>query len=154
MQNIALVIWIGEGEEYGTDPDFPIDAHRYVFYPSEIIASDCFEYRRYEKEVQDGRTVSERLFNGVRRMFDYRFEKVVLLNGLGLKLPGRLVQQAFNELDEYDVVFVPSGTGNIKLLAMKKPLLRIFKDEVWRSEELVLDLMLLMKEKGISYQII
>ncbi len=154
MQNHALVIWIGEGEEISSDPGFSLDVHQYVFYPGEIVPEDCFPFNRYEKEVQDGSSVYERLFNAVRRMFDYRFEKVVFINGSGAQLNGAMIRTAFEKLNEYDVVILPSGPGNIKLFALKKPLLRLFKPAVWQSDEMVLDLILLMQEKGMSYWIL
>ncbi len=154
MQNYALIIWMGEEGAIETDPGFELDVHRYVFYSGEIVPEDCFPYSRYEKELQEGTGIAERLFNGVRRMFDYRFEKVILINHLGTKLPQLVLRNAFNALDDVDVVLVPSGTNDLVLIGLKKPLLRLFRQSVWESEELLLDLLLLMKEKGISYEIL
>ncbi len=154
MQNYALVIWIGEGEQINSDPGFDLDVHKYVFYPGEILAEDCFEYAKFEKEVQEGKNVSERLFNGVRRMFDYRFEKVVLINSLGIQLPQQVIKDAFEALSTKDIVLLPSGANNLKLLGLRKPLLRLFKESVWQSDEMILDLLLLMQARGMDYRIL
>lgn len=153
MQNNALLIWIESEKPMSLVDLGSLDVHKYVFYPDELITDDCFSYAFYEKELQEGANSCQRMANAMRLMFEYRFDKVLLLTEEGLKLNGSSVLEAYEGLNEVELVISPSGRESFRFIGLKGPLPMLFNEKLWQSPEFILDFILALKENKVDYRI-
>jgi uncharacterized protein len=77
---------------------------------------------------QRGRSLGERLDNGLTLCFDRGFRKVAVLASDSPTLPPERVEQAFALLDVADVVLGPSEDGGYYLIASSRPVPRLLRE--------------------------
>lgn len=156
MQNQAIAILLEKRHNGLAKILRGLDLHKYVFYDEEISKDDEFDYRRYEKELQEGGGFAERLGNVAQRMFQYRFDELVLLLECDWKSidPGE-IQEAIHHLHDYHVVIKPTESGGICFLALNGYHSEFFTPIIWEhSEEPILDLILTLKRLRLTYLVL
>jgi len=71
------------------------------------------------------------------RLLGRGYKKAIALNGDGPSLPGEYIQQAFNQLDEHDLVFGPAEDGGYYLVGLKASTPEIFGGIDWSTPKVL-----------------
>ncbi len=90
----------------------------YVFYSDFIETNDDWSNEHFEKQVQTGNDLGERMFNA----FDFVFKKhnsVCIIGSDCPTLSATILQEAFDKLNAFDCVLGPSTDGGYYLLGIK-----------------------------------
>lgn len=91
-----------------------------LFYDEFIPSRDNWSEEYFEKFVQEGNNLGERLGNAYQMLFDEGFDKVVIISPDCPDITGLRVKQAFTLLNNKDFVLGPLRDGGYYLLGMKR----------------------------------
>jgi rSAM/selenodomain-associated transferase 1 len=106
--------------------------HKIVYY-SEYLEYEDLWNEDYDKGVQEGNELGERMTNAFNEVFQKEFDKAVII---GTDCPGlttSILNDAFKNLDKYDVVIGPATDGGYYLLGMKRYHPLLFKNIAWST---------------------
>lgn len=112
-----------------------LKVNKMVFYSDYLQQSDIWPDENYEKKLQFGIGLGERMCKAFQYAFDSGNDKAVII---GTDCPGlnaSLIQNAFIELSNSDVVIGPAMDGGYYLLGMKKCYAELFNGIVWSTSD-------------------
>ena len=107
-----------------------------VYYSGFIDTKDIWNNDIFEKRLQAGKTLGERM----SKVFQDNLkgaEKVVLIGSDCPYLTSEIIMHAFKDLAENDVVFGPATDGGYYLLGMKSFYSSLFENISWGTSEVL-----------------
>jgi rSAM/selenodomain-associated transferase 1 len=113
--------------------DLSVD--KIVFYSDSINEKDDWENKIYQKELQSGKDLGERMKNAFKSSFTAGFEKIVIIGTDCFELDSEHLINAFKQLNNADVVIGPATDGGYYLLGMKKFYPEFFENIDWSTEK-------------------
>lgn len=126
------------------------DCTRNVFY-SEAIERDAWDEDKFNKFVQEGESLGERMKNAFDQVFALGAEKAVIIGSDCPQLNSNIIQDAFNMLDYEDVCIGPAKDGGYYLLGMKVPLSFLFNGKAWSTDSVFGDTIKSLTDNSLSY---
>lgn len=111
----------------------PLDVDRQVWYSSYIADDDRWSNTAYEKRLQSGADLGQRMSNAFEQAFADRYEKVVVIGSDCADLTTAIIQKAFTALDENEAVIGPSRDGGYYLLGMRSFYSVLFENIDWST---------------------
>jgi len=125
------------------------DTERFVFYSDYLPTKDEWSEDYFEKMLQKGNNLGEKITHAFKQVFREDFEKVMLIHPDCPKLTHPVIEKAFRELDEHDVALGPTEDGGYYGIAIKKPMPFLF-DREYSTGKVFNDTMKDLEEKGLS----
>jgi rSAM/selenodomain-associated transferase 1 len=113
-----------------------------VLYSEEINYKDMWEASSFQKKLQVGADLGERMHNAFQGGFDEGYEKVVIIGSDLIALESSDITAAIESLDDNDVVIGPAEDGGYYLLGMKMIPNNLFKDKEWGTNTVLKDTLL------------
>ena len=92
-------------------------------------------FNQFDLVKQDGKDLGERKFNAFKHAFEEGASKVVLIGSDAPTLPEKLVEQAFNKLEDNNIVIGPTKDGGYYLLGLTSLIPGIFDNIDWSSSK-------------------
>ena len=111
-----------------------IDCHKAVYYSETIQKNDIWDNSKFQKHIQNGMDLGDRMYNAFKDAFYKDYEKVVIVGTDIFELQPKLINEAFKALDNHEAVIGPAKDGGYYLLGLKKLLPEIFKNKKWGEE--------------------
>lgn len=102
-----------------------------VYYSVKIRENDIWDANIYQKHQQEGEDLGIRMRNAFQNSFNTGYEKVLIIGSDLYDLTPNHINEAFNKLDNNDVVIGPAEDGDYYLLGMKKLQPHIFHNKAW-----------------------
>ena len=96
------------------------ECNREVWYSGYINENDQVDPRLFEKKLQEGSNLGERMSNSFSQAFENGSDKAVIIGSDCPDVTDELIAKAFQILDKADLVIGPSLDGGYYLLGMKK----------------------------------
>ena len=127
------------------------DAHRQIWYSSYLDNKDGIKPELFGKYLQMGSDLGERMKGAFRRAFDDGADRVVIIGSDCPDLSEAIVENAFEQLQENDLVIGPSEDGGYYLLGMNNLQKELFNDIDWSTEHVLEQT--LKKAKNLSLRI-
>ncbi len=109
------------------------DCHKVVFYSDFVDNNDIWNQTVFNKKVQFGRDLGERMKNAFKTMFGHGFQKVVIIGSDCPEISPALIINAFGMLDYTDVVIGPATDGGYYLLGLKQMHDALFEKKSWST---------------------
>ncbi|MCK6695026.1 MAG: TIGR04282 family arsenosugar biosynthesis glycosyltransferase, partial [Thermoanaerobaculia bacterium] len=97
-----------------------VEAGRWLFYSDFLEPDDDWPETYFQKKLQTGHDLGERMENAFRQAFASGAGKVVIIGCDCPDLNGVLLQEAFQRLNEADFVLGPATDGGYYLLGMRQ----------------------------------
>jgi rSAM/selenodomain-associated transferase 1 len=107
-------------------------------------------YPAGNRMVQVGQDLGERMKNAFAENFELGIEKVVLIGTDCPSLEGKHIIQAFEALDQSDLVLGPAKDGGYYLIGMKRRADFLFEGITWSSELVLSQTLALAAEQGLQ----
>lgn len=100
---------------------------------------------------QVGKDLNEKMEKAIFEILDLGYDKVILIGSDIVGLTGKYFDQAFELLDEKDLVFGPVSDGGYCLIGMKKKWAGIFEDRSKDQGDVLSGILTFLEEQNISF---
>jgi rSAM/selenodomain-associated transferase 1 len=114
-----------------------VDKRRY--YSVGISTEDNWGTSVYDKKVQIGNDLGEKMYNAFKEGFTSGYEKVILIGSDIIDLQESHIEHAFEALENFDTVIGPAEDGGYYLLGTKTLIPSVFKNKDWGTESVLKD---------------
>jgi len=115
------------------------NADKQVWYSDRIEKKDLWDESVFEKKLQQGADLGERMSNAFSLAFKDGYDKVVIIGSDIPDLSPEDIDHAFELLNEHDAVLGPAADGGYYLLGLKRPMPELFKHKQWGSQTVLAD---------------
>jgi uncharacterized protein len=116
-----------------------LDYSKFVYYADSIAEKDLWESSLFEKKVQEGESLGDRMMLAFFELFQQGYSKIIIIGSDCPELTGFIIEDAFDKLDSSDVVIGPSSDGGYYLLGLTKLLPDLFKNKQWSTDTVLAD---------------
>lgn len=131
-----------------------VPVQKFLFY-SDFIPDDISEFDQdYQFEVQSGNDLGSRMRNAFQRLFSKGYGKIIILGTDCGELESEIVINAFELLDQNEVVIGPARDGGYYLLGMNKMNAGLFEEIPWSTEMVLFLTMEKLEKQNISYELL
>ena len=131
-----------------------VNAHRAVFYSDMIEEADEFMVPHFQKYLQNGSDLGEKMMNAFLKGFAKGYEKILIIGSDCYELNTGIIEQGFKALEDHDTVIGPASDGGYYLLGMKKLNKQLFQNKEWSTNNVLLDTLLDFKNLGLTYTLL
>lgn len=112
----------------------PLAMDKAVFFSDNLLGSDDWEEEHYQKQVQQGGDLGERMARAFQVAFDQGYRHVGIIGSDCYELTTDILRQAFRLLGaEKDLVLGPSTDGGYYFLGMSRFWPSLFRNKAWSS---------------------
>ena len=127
-----------------------VDADKIIFY-ADFIEEDIWDIKEFKKEIQKGIDLGNRMENAFKNTFAKGYKKVVIVGTDCPELDKNILEQAFIQLNDFDLVIGPATDGGYYLLGMKKLHSFLFKSMEWSTSKVFNDTISACHKNQINY---
>ena len=121
-----------------------------VYYSEKIDNNDFWEASLFEKKLQKGADLGERMHHAFDTAFNKGYKKVLIIGSDLFDLTSSLITSAFEALETYDISIGPSLDGGYYLLGMKKLQPEVFKNKKWGTDSVLENTLQDLKKQKIK----
>lgn len=114
---------------------------RHVYYSDFIHKADEWRTPPYEKRLQSGDGLGERMSNAFAAGFAEGYQRVCLIGTDCKELTQTILEQAFAALAHYEIVIGPSEDGGFYLLGMREYHPQFFQNKQWSTPRVLPDVL-------------
>ena len=126
-----------------------LPAAKYVFYADEINNDDM--WNGYEKQLQSGNDLGERMTNAFKYLFKNGYKKIIIIGSDCLDLTNEILNSAFCQLENTEVIIGPAKDGGYYLLGMMKDCTILFSKNDWGTNLVYENTLALINENRFRY---
>ena len=87
------------------------DADKYVFYGDFLNNEDLWSFGGYQKFLQRGKDLGERILNAFEQLFTKGYKKIIVIGSDCIEIETSHIDHAFDFLDDCDVVNITTRAG-------------------------------------------
>ena len=109
---------------------------KWVFYSDVREENDLWQ-SGYEKKLQQGGNLGERISNAFQAGFEHGYNRVCIIGSDCYELDTDTISNAFKELDNHDFVIGPANDGGYYLLGMNTFYSELFLGVDWSTEKVL-----------------
>ena len=128
-----------------------VDSARQVWYSSYIDRDDKIDEDSFQKSVQSGKDLGEKMMNAFAQGFKDGYGKIVIIGSDCPEIAASIIEDAFEKLDECDVVLGPSEDGGYYLLGMRQLIPELFSNIDWSTERVLQQTMFAIQQKKLTW---
>lgn len=112
---------------------------KFVFYDERIVNNDVWTDNLFYKRKQSGVDLGARMQHAFEQLFEVGYQKCIIIGSDLFDLTAHHVQEAFQKLDNADVVLGPAEDGGYYLLGLKKVIPSVFINKHWGTSGVLTD---------------
>lgn len=128
----------------------PLAMDKFVYYTPEIVHDDLWNDDLYFKALQAEGDLGQKMQTAFEERFEAGYRQVCIIGSDCYQLSSQILEQAFEELSQHDVVIGPSSDGGYYLLGMKKLIPSLFTHKPWSSEKVLEQTVADIKQQQLS----
>jgi len=117
----------------------PLDTEKAVYYSEEIPNNDLWNAAVFQKKKQVGEDLGERMQNAFAEGFHLGYSKIIIIGSDLYDIETKDLEQAFNVLNNHEIVIGPAEDGGYYLLGMKQLHPKLFKNKNWGTATVLQD---------------
>jgi uncharacterized protein len=130
----------------------PVD--KIVFYAEQIVEQDMWSNEIYEKQLQAGNDLGERMKNAFSFAFNKGYSKVVIIGTDCPSLTGNIIEDAFKKLETADAVIGPAFDGGYYLLGLKQAHSFLFEHMQWSTAGVLAATIERCRQHGLAFSLL
>ena len=112
--------------------NIPVD--KWLFYSENILENDFWPSEKFNKKLQKGSDLGEKMKNAFEEGFQNGYEKIIIIGSDICDLNQSHIENAFNHLTTNSSVIGPAEDGGYYLLGLTKMIPEIFRNKNWGTE--------------------
>ncbi len=128
-----------------------LSVDKFVFYGDYINDEDLWSINIYQKQLQKGIDLGERMRNAFELVFNLGYDKVIIIGSDCYELTTQILEEAFDELIIADAVIGPCNDGGYYLLGMKQLVLDLFTNIEWSTDAVLPTTIQKFKDLQLQY---
>ncbi len=125
-----------------------------VYYSHQIEQGDLWPDGLYDKKVQSGNDLGERMANAFVEEFKSGYESICIIGTDCLELTTEILKQSHAELEISDAVIGPARDGGYYLLGMNHFHPEFFKNKYWSTDTVYQHTITDFENQSLSYSIL
>lgn len=125
-----------------------------VYYSHQMEEGDMWPDEVYEKKIQSGNDLGERMANAFEIEFAAGYEWICIIGTDCLELTPEILNQSFAGLGVSDAVIGPAHDGGYYLLGMKHFHWNFFKNKQWSTDTVYQNTVDDFEKLSLSYSIL
>ena len=125
-----------------------------VFFSDKLEEFDLLDYYKFPKYLQSGSDLGNRMENAFQKSFEKGFQKVGIIGSDCYQLTSKILEQAYIQLNDFDVVIGPAEDGGYYFLGTKKHYPFLFQNKNWSQDDVLLDTILDCKKNNLTYSLL
>ncbi len=125
---------------------------KYVYYSECIHENDNWERGNYNKRLQRGTDLGERMQNAFQEGFKDGFKNIIIIGSDMYDLSQQDLELAFESMNDNDFVIGPASDGGYYLLGMNLLKSELFESKNWGAETVLRDT--LEDLKGLNLKVL
>ena len=131
-----------------------LQSDKIVFYSDFIAENDLWDSNYFQKQVQKGDTLGDRMYQAFDSAFANGYQKIIIIGSDCLELDTKHLEEAFQALDKQEIVLGPAKDGGYYLLGMNTLHKNIFTNKNWSTPTVFQDTIQDIKESQLSYYLL
>jgi rSAM/selenodomain-associated transferase 1 len=131
-----------------------VDVVKQVFYSDYIPPEDLWSPDLFQKEIQQGNSLGERMSNAFAAVFERGFQPAVIIGTDCPELNGTILEKAFEVAGEYDVTLGPAADGGYYLIGTHRHLPALFENIQWSTANVLTDTISICRANELSYYLL
>jgi rSAM/selenodomain-associated transferase 1 len=131
-----------------------VAADKFVFYADTIEENDLFVTEHFQKRIQARGDLGNKMKTAFAEIFAAGYEKACVIGSDCFTLTAAIILNAFESLDQHDVVVGPAVDGGYYLIGMKDSLKPLFHDIEWSTAAVFDQTMEHIVEEELSYYLL
>ena len=116
-----------------------LECDLFIFYDTIINDDDIWKNTIYNKKIQVGNNLGERMKNAFQELFKLGYKNCIIVGSDLFDLQAKHIKEAFDKLEKNDVVIGPAEDGGYYLLGFKKIIPTIFLNKNWGTKTVLED---------------
>jgi rSAM/selenodomain-associated transferase 1 len=132
----------------------PVLAQKKVYYSDFVSNEDVFDDGQYEKSIQKGEDLGERMYNAAKDSSGEWASKIIIIGSDCYDINSGIIEEAFKALDSHDFVLGPAEDGGYYLIGMTDLFSEIFINKIWSTENVLLDTLLDIQTLGKTHYLL
>lgn len=128
-----------------------VTADKFLFYSDKINENDSWENSAFTKKLQVGSDLGLRILQAFSEVFALQYDSVCIIGSDCYELNSGIVNAAFQELENHEIVIGPTFDGGYYLLGMNKLYPELFQKKNWSTETVYTDTIASLNSLSLSY---
>jgi len=116
-----------------------LDVSRHLYYSEEIHTEDAWDNSLFNKRLQQGDDLGDRMKYAFQTGLKEGYEKVIIIGSDIYELDTTDLEDAFSALNQNEVVIGPAADGGYYLLGMRTLIPELFENKEWGSDSVLKD---------------
>jgi len=131
-----------------------LDCTKAVYYSEYVEIEDIWDTDEYGLFIQKGPGLGERMHNAFDDAFEKKFKRVVLIGSDSFELKGEHIEDAFEQLEEHDVVIGPATDGGYYLIGLTKAYPQLFEGKKYGHKNVLSELLTEVANANASFSLL
>lgn len=128
-----------------------LEVVKQVHFSEEILSDHVWDPGIYEKKLQRGKDLGERMKNAFEEGFQNGYKNIIIIGSDLFDLCQDDLENAFRLLQDHDLVIGPAEDGGYYLLGMKSLFPQIFQKKKWGTSSVFQETIRDLREENIAY---
>ena len=125
-----------------------------IYYNQYVELYDDWDNDAYQKHVQEGNELGDKMLHAFTTAFEKGYEKIVIIGSDSLEVTEKHIQEAFTALDKNDLVFGPAEDGGYYLLGLNNIFPAIFEEKEYSHQHVLNEAIDEVEKFGMSYHLL
>lgn len=126
------------------------DTDRAVYYSQYVELWDFFNDEKYHKSIQEGNELGQKMLNAFYDSFENGYLKAVLIGSDAPDISKKIISEAFEKLNDHDLVVGPAEDGGYYLIGMKDAHPELFEGKTYSHNKVYEELIAAADDKNLS----
>jgi uncharacterized protein len=127
-----------------------IHADKIVFY-SHFFEEEIWNKQEFKKEIQSGNDLGERMKNAFIKAFENDYGKAIIIGTDCPQIDQTILENAFTQLNDFDIVLGPATDGGYYLLGMKTFFAVFFENIKWSTDTVLEKTIEICNQNKLTY---
>lgn len=130
-----------------------VNAKRHLFYSKNILENDDWSNVNFEKKIQVEGNLGDKITGAFETVFQEK-GKVLIIGSDCYDLTAEIIEEAFDRLENNDVVIGPANDGGYYLLGTNQFHPELFRKITWSTETVLQETVEQAKTKKLSVSLL
>ncbi len=129
-------------------------ADKFVFYSDTSDYNDLWENNIFNKKVQLGNDLGEKITNAFKEILAKEYQKVSIIGSDCFELTADIIHMGFKQLDSADVVIGPAADGGYYFLGIKKIHPSLLDNIAWSTNKVFEQSIAVCNKEQLTYKLL